>query len=150
MDRRQYLTAVGVGFTTALAGCGGSSNTEPEQEESLEDYVQLRDHEFTQPPVGSGLNMDVTVENVSDSTLGLINVDSNVYIDNERVDDGGVAFGDLPAGTTETDDLSLIETTGDIWSEITNYEIIVSTHPEGVREELQETYEFDEFNYPPE
>ncbi len=92
--------------------------------------------------------LEVTVENVSDITLELIRFNANVYIENERIDDGSLTIGDLPAETTETDDMGLVDITPDHYDQITNYDITISTRDEELTE-YEETYEYDEFNYPP-
>ncbi|TKX38014.1 hypothetical protein EXE51_05335 [Halorubrum sp. CGM5_25_10-8B] len=152
MNRRQYLTTAGVGFVGVLAGCSGETDDgesgDGEESEGLEDYVQLQGHEFKPTQVGSGILLEVTVENVSENTLDLISIDANLYVDDERVDDGGLSIGDLPAGTTETDDMGLVDTTPDLYDEITNYDITISTRNEELTE-FEQTYEYDEFNYPP-
>jgi len=160
MERRHFL-ATCVGVSPLIAGCtsdggssgdggnGGDGDSTETDEESLEDYVELLSHEFKPTQVGSGILLEVTVENVSDSELDLVQVDSNLYVDNERVDDGGLTIGDLPAGVTETDDMGLVDTSPDLYDEITNYDITISTRNEDL-DELEQTYEFDEFDYPPE
>lgn len=154
LPRRRFIGVVG--GIAVLAGCASSTDNENgngngnvDEEAGLEDFVELVGHEFKRTQVGSGILLEVTVENVSDIELGLIYVDSNIYVDDERVDDGGLTIADLPPGVTETDDMGLVDTSPDLYDQITHYEIVISTRNEE-REEFEKTYEFDEFDYPPE
>lgn len=157
MDRRNYLIGLG-GSLIVLSGCttdaennGGEDNGGGDNDKEsppLTEYIEFLDHEFRPAQVGSGILLEVTIENVSDIELGLIRVSSNLYVDNERVDDASLTIADLPAGVSESDDMGLVETSPDLYDEITHYDITISTRNED-SEEFEKTYEFDEFDYPP-
>ena len=151
MKRRKYLATVGTISVTSVAGCGGSGSTtetEEQEEESVEDYVELVEHSFQRPPVGSsGIDLIFTVENVSDEELGRIEFDSALFVDNERVDESTATISGLGSGIQQEEDMIFNDVTLSELREVTNYTITIRLTD---RDRIEETYEFDEFNYPPE
>jgi len=144
MERRKFLTtSAGVFGVVSIAGCsggdGGDGGDGGEEEEEQRD-IELIEHKFL-TEVYSGLDMEVTVENVSDEKIGLVSIRANMFVDNERVDDGGGYISDLPAGTVDSETVALADV-GPHLDDITHYEINIEANNQ------ETTHEFDEFSPP--
>lgn len=147
MERRAFLITAGLGLSFGLAGCssdeGSTSNGDSEgsgdtSSQSLEDLISLVSHEFGYD--GSVL-LNVTVENVTDSELSLINIQSNLYIDNERVGDSSMNISNLPAGTQDTAEVPFRDLDPRDRENVTNYDITVQTSVDG--QSYEGTFEYD-------
>lgn len=157
MERRQYLQLVGVGGVGSIAGCGGGGGSRDSGESTdtqtatpegtqLTDLVEYVSHDFVPPEVGGGFLLEVTVQNVSDRTLDIVYVDANLYEGDTRLGDASLSIGEFPSGVEQTEDMGFPDGT-QYQDQITDYEIIISTRTEDL-DEVSETYEFDEFEYP--
>lgn len=143
MNRRNFIGTVAVTSVTALAGCGGSNSTESEQQsqQSIEDFVNLVDHHFERPPVGSsGVDLYFTIENISDEELSRVEFDGQLFVENERVGDTITTISDLGPGIQQEGEMLFTDATR--INEITNYTITVRLPR---KDRIEKTYEFDEF-----
>lgn len=124
---------------------GGDENnrTENQSGNTLENYVELSDHHFEEPPMADGVDMYHTYQNVSQQEISRIQFGCELFVDNERVGQGSNSVYDLGAGIEETDSMYLNGATR--LDEVTHYTITVNARVN--REEYEETYEFEEFQY---
>jgi hypothetical protein len=156
MERRKYIATAGAALALGLAGCGSSdgngngngdgNGSETTENLSLEDFVNLVSHRTAY--ISSNVGLEVTVENVSDSELSGVVVESNLYVENERVGDTLMRVNSLPSGVQDTAEMMFLDLDPRDRDQITNYDIIISTTPD--TETYEKTYEFEDFTWPPE
>lgn len=136
MHRRQYLTAVGAG-ASIIAGCSGGGNGGGDEE-----LAEIVDHEFVDPERSSAIYMPVTVENQSDKDLELVEVECDVFTDNERLDDGWANIGDLEAGIHASAKAELYDLRERL-DEVTHYTLTLSYFVGN--DEFEHGYEYEDF-----
>lgn len=161
MNRRNFLIGVG-GGVVFLSGCSGGGNEDNEQGEgtttettneattsndpSVEDFVEISEHSFELPPAGSGVDLHFTVKNVSDIEITRIRLDGEIYSENERLDTGMDRVYDLPADTKASDSMAFTEL--ERTDDVTHYMIKVNVRPNDDIGEVENEYEYNDFEYP--
>lgn len=146
MERRKFVASAAVAVSIGIAGCSGGSDgdgsdggdDETTESRSLEDFVTVASTDFG---YDGTVQLAVTLENVSDSELALINVQSNLYIDNERVADSSMNVSNLPAGTEDTAEVPFRDLDPRDREDVTNYDVTVQTSVGG--ESYEDTFEYD-------
>jgi len=109
VSRRSVLRTSAAAATIGLAGCassdddgdgngdGNGDGTTSQDGTQLPDLVEIVDHEWRGRTI-----LEATVRNKTESTIGTLQVDVNVYADDERISDGYGTITDLPGGIEET------------------------------------------------
>lgn len=104
--RRHVLTLAGTTAAAALAGCssdgdsGSDSNGDSGTDSTgtqLTDIIEITNHEWRGRSI-----LEATVRNKTDSTIGTLQIDVNVYAGDERISDGYGTITDLPGGIEDT------------------------------------------------
>jgi len=149
MNRRSVLKLTGTVAVASTAGCSGdtsddgsngdgSTPTPTSEGTQLSDLVGLPSHEWR----GSSI-VDVTVRNKTDSTIGLLQVDVNVYDGDTRIGDGYGTITDLPGGTEETVTVRISNFDAAPCEAATTYELVPNFSYEGADYEDRREYEYN-------
>lgn len=142
MDRRAYLTAVAA--TIGMTGCSGSddgtsSDATTQTGTQLTDVIEITNHEWRGRTI-----LEATVRNKTDSTIGTLQIDVNVYNDDTRISDGYGTISDLPGGIEDTVRVSNMSDFSAVPCEAaTTYDLVPNFYFENTRYEERMEYEYN-------
>lgn len=151
--RRNLLSFAGTVTVAGLAGCissGVSDDTARETDEAgggsvdggtqteLTDILQIEDHEWLAASI-----LEVTVRNIIDDTLDLVQVEADVYVGDERTNHAYTNISSLPAGTVETSEIQFTESYDRNPREADRYDLVPNFYYDGEDYEERIEYEFN-------
>jgi hypothetical protein len=151
LSRRSLLRAsastVAAGATVALAGCASSDDdgngdgggTTTPTGNQLTDIVEIVSHEWRGRSI-----LEATVRNRTDTTIGTLQIDVNVYADEERISNGYGTITDLPGGTEDTVRVSnMSDFSAAPCDAATTYELVPNFYLENQQYEKRMEFEYD-------
>jgi len=149
VTRRRVLSLTGGSAVAALAGCtssddskegagGNNDDTESPTPEgrTLSDIISIEDHEWRGATI-----LDVSVRNLLDEELDLVQVEANVYVGDERINHAYTNISSLPPETVQTSQIEFTQSYGQDPCNADRYELVPNLNYD--MEEYQERMEFD-------
>jgi len=145
MNRRNVLRAVTAATIAGVAGCvstGDDGNSGGGDDggggTQISDIVELPNHEWR----GASI-LEVTVRNVSESTVETMQVDVNMYDGDERVGDGYWTITELPPGVEETVQVRIDNLSAAPCESVDTYDIVPNFYFDGTDYEDRREYDYD-------
>lgn len=145
IPRRSWLSFTAGATVTALAGCtssddsdenGGDGGAQTTEGMTLTEIIEIEDHEWR----GATL-LDVSVRNLLDEELDLVQIEANVYVGDERINHAYTNISSLPPQTVQTSQIEFTQSYGQDPCNADRYELVPNLNYE--MEEYQERMEFD-------
>jgi hypothetical protein len=153
-NRRAVIRLGSAAFTAILAGCvgggGGDAGEEGENGEAtatptetpagtqLTDLVEITGHEWRGRSI-----LSATVRNISDSTIGTLQIDVNVYDGDTRISDGYGTITDLPSGIEDTVRVRMGDFSAVPCEAATTYDLVPNFYFNNEQYEERFEYEYD-------
>jgi len=148
VNRRNVLSATSSVAFIGLAGCtsgdsSGNSNEDSEEANEnsgteLTDIVTIEDHEWR----GATL-LELKVRNLTSDTIDLVQVEADVYVDDERINNAYTNISSLPGETVETSEIRFTESYDRDPCEADRYELVPNFYYQNEDYEIRMEYEFN-------
>jgi hypothetical protein len=145
VPRRALLSVTAGAAVTTLTGCmssddtdenGGDGGAQSTEGMRLTDIIEIEDHEWR----GATL-LDVSVRNLLDEELDLVQIEANVYAGDERINHAYTNISSLPPQTVQTSQIEFTQSYGQDPCNADRYELVPNLNYD--TEEYQKRMEFD-------